>query len=232
MRKHLFLLPFFVMSSFVYATTFVPISIKKQIKESDGLIQGEVISVTSEKNGNRIVSKVTLLADKWIGLKPDENFIDIYYPGGKIGETVFDVKGSPKFDVGENVVLFTKKHKEKNWVNNLGLGKFSLKIMGDKKVLINQIFPGHPEVGQMRIDKFYDLSEWVKKQKFEERYKDKYELNLDKESQALYKRKIRGRSIASIGEKDESQNKLPAIWLVVILGGLGIAVGVIRKKLT
>jgi hypothetical protein len=231
MRNYLYLLSLFTLTSIAHATTFVPISIKNQIKESDGVIQGEVISVTSEKNGNRIVSKVTLLADKWIGLSPSESFIDIYYPGGKIGETVIEIKGSPKFEIGENVVLFTKKHKEKDWVNNLGLGKFSLKNMGEKKVLVNQIFPGHPQVGQMGIKRFYDLSEWVKKKKFKERFKDKYELNLEKESQALYKTKSRGRSIASVSEAEETQNKLPAIWLVVILGALGLIVGVIRKRI-
>lgn len=230
MAKSLFLLLFLASFSNAYSTTFVPISIKKQIKQSDGVVEGEVISVESEQQDSGIVSKVTLLPNKWIGLVPKDSFVEVYFPGGALGENVQEIKGAPKFEIGERVVLFTKRHKERDWVNNLGLGKFSLKTLGKRKVIVNQIFPAHPQVGQMRMDKFYDLSEWVKKEKFKERFKDKYELNLEKEAHVRFKRNSGGRSIASVDETEEVSNKLPASGLVVIFAILGIIFGILRKK--
>jgi hypothetical protein len=83
----------------------------------------------------------------------------------------------------------------------------------------------------MGVKKFYDLSEWVKKEKFSERFKNKYELNMEKEARQRGNSKNKGRRIASAQDSiTNNTNKLPAFWLVVILGVLGISIGVIRNK--
>lgn len=222
----------FLMSFQAIATTFVPISIKKQIKESDGLVKGEVTAIESIIHQGKIATKVTLHADKWIGLDPDEyGFVDLYYPGGQVDDQVVEVGGSPQFDLGEDVILFVKLHKKNYWVNNLGLGKFSIKKIGPKEIIVNQIFPNHPNVGQMRLTKFYELSQWVKKDKFTERFKDKYELNQEKHSRNFHQGKRKGRSIASVTGKEKlEQHKFSAIWLVLILGLLVLLFGFLRKK--
>ncbi len=230
MAKSLILLLSCFFMAMASATTFSPISIKNQIRQSDGVLQGEVITVMSEETPKGIVSKVTVLANKWIGIEPEDNFVDVYYPGGNVGDKIVKVHGSPQFEIGEKIILFTKIQDKKHWVNNLGLGKFSMKVMGERMVMINQIFPGHPQVGQMNVEKFYTLSEWVKKNKFKERYKDKYELNIEKEAQARISNHKKGRSIASIQEQQKSHNRLPTFWLVVLFGALGIVFGVFKNK--
>lgn len=228
MRNFVILTLMALHSSLVFSTTFVPLSIKKQIKHSDGVLQGEVISISSENDGEKIITKVTVLANKWIGLNPEENFLEIYYPGGEIGDRANKVSGSPKFEIGENIIVFTKEQNGRNWINNLGLGKFSMKRVGDQNIMINQIFPGMPQVGQMTVNKFYDLSEWVKKEKFQNRYKDKYEIN--SERQVRVNSRKPGRKIASISNDELAKNKIPAYWLVLIFGFLGVGFSVIRNR--
>lgn len=231
MYKCLFLFAFFLSNIQAYGTVFSPISIKQQIKESDGVLEGEVTAIESVEQNNVIHSKVTVLANRWIGLTPEDNFIDIYFPGGKVGDKVFKIDGAPKFKIGEGVVLFTKIHKGKNWVNNLGLGKYTTKQVGERTLIVNQIFPAHPTVGQMKLEKFYELSEWVKKEKFKERFKDKYEVNYENEMRLKHKLHKRKRSIASIGSVDSPErSQLSSMWLVLLLGGLGAIFGVLRRR--
>ena len=236
--QFLYILLVGLISSHSFATSFVPVSIKNQLKESDGLVHGEVFEIVSIKKDEQIITRVTILADKWIGLEVEENFTEIYYPGGEFENQVSTIGGSPSFQIGETVVLFTKKHKGLNWVHNLGLGKYSVKRIGTRQVIVNQVFPSHPQIGQMNMKKFIGLSEWVKREKFTHRFKDKYELNLEKRVRVKVSKTKSGREIASIkgrspqnrAENKESSNRLPAYWLVLILGALGLIVGVIRKN--
>jgi len=213
------------------ATTFTPISIKNQIKQSDAVLQGQVVSMEAEAIDGVIHTKVTIMADKWINFSPEEGFVDVYFPGGVFGDRVTKVFGSPNFQVGESVIIFTKIQDQKHWINNLGLGKFSMKRMGDHQVMINQIFPSHPEVGQMRVDKFVDLTEWVKNSKFNKRFKNKYEVENDKQVRYLFNKKKRSRSIASLeNDFSETQNKLSDYWLVLTLALLGLFFGIFRNR--
>lgn len=219
----------FISLSSVQATTFSPLTIKTQIKQSDSIVKGRVISEFSEINENgEIVTVVDILADKWIGTEAQSDIIQVYYRGGVVGDKAVLIEGAPEFTVGEKVIVFTKKVHEKNYIVNLGLGKFSLKKLGDEYVLVNQIFPRKPQVGQMRLDKFIDLSQWVKKERFTERYKDKYEIMQEK--QASIKTKVKkGRKIASIGKEENSEPK-SATWLVFLFGLLGAVFIIIKKR--
>ncbi len=230
MRKSLIILVFCLGAMGVHGTLFAPVSIKSQIKEGDGVIKGEVITSEAIEENGQILTRVTLRADRWIGVSPEEgSLVDVYYPGGKVGSRVLKIEGTPEFEIGERVILITKHDKEKYWVQNLGLGKFSIKKLGSKEIIINQIFPGMPNVGQMPLNKFYELSKWVKKEKFKERFKDKYELNIEKE-QKLRNRKIAGRSIASVPDHVREENRIPTYWLVIILAILFPILGFFRKK--
>ena len=179
MRFYLFM-SLVLMSSLTYSTTFRPLTIKQQVSSSDSIIYGEVLSKESiESENNQIVTKVTLRADKWIGsVKSDEmsDLVDVYYPGGVINGREQQIIGAPKLTIGESVVLMVKKGEKINWISNLGLGKFSVKRVGNQKVLFNQIFPNKPDVGQIELKSFYQLVEGIKGEKLLTRYKDKYEI--------------------------------------------------------
>ena len=214
-----------------HSTTFVPITIKKQIQESDSLIEGRVYEMETMELNGKIVTKASVALDRWIGFNTEKNDVEVYFPGGTFGDQKKVVHGAPEFSLGESVVLFLKKDKsEKFWVNNLGLGKFSIKRVGVRRVIVNQIYPGMPEVGQMDFQKFLDLSQWVKKKDFQLRFKDKYEMNHEKTVKHYIKNQ--GRSIASRpNENHETQSEgLPIYWLVLLFGALGVAFRIARNR--
>ena len=230
MTKFIFLF-LSVLSLQAMATTFLPLSIKKQIVESEEIIKGRVELVQSEHMSDGIVSFARIKVDHWLGsLAPETEYIDVYFPGGEIGDEVYKIHGAPSFEIGENVVLFGKRDKCEVWINNLGLGKFSLKSLGTKEVLVNQVFPNNPKVGQITWNKFVNLAEWMKKEKFQERLKDKYELNKDKEARARVTQRDKGRSIASVNQSKVEKNIFSANWLVFLLALLIVVFTIIRKK--
>jgi len=221
-----------LMSYNVFATSFVPVPIKKQIFESTGVVQGEVISSepVEDENG-KILTKIFIRADKWVGVKPSENTLTVYSPGGQIGDRRMEVHGSAKFEFGEQVVLFLKEYQGKYWVQNLALGKYVVKNFGNKKIMINTIFPYHPKVGQMPIANFFKLVERVKSVSVTERFKDKYELNQEKDN---LRRQTINRSIASVNGKrgwnqKAEEEKISTFWLLVILGAIGALFTIYRR---
>ena len=105
MRKHIVLLLIFA-SQAGFATTFKPVSVKVQIKESQGIIEGVVdrIEYLDGEDG-RIETKVVIFTNKWIGVTPqEESYTEVFYPGGRIGDKEYKVQGAPKLNVGENVI--------------------------------------------------------------------------------------------------------------------------------
>ena len=233
MIKYLKILSLALVSSICYSTTFVPLTIKSQVKSSEAIVEGEVISIESERHNEMIVSKVSIRANKWLGLESDTGHFDLYYPGGKLAGEIQRIDGSPQFEIGEKVVVFAKSDQNKVWISNLGLGKFSLKNLGKEKILVNQIFPSYPEVGQIPLKSFYKLVEYVKNDKFKERFKDKYEINYEKEAKLRFLKRnssSSGRAIASIDENDSHTEKFSVGWLVIFLGILGILFRIMKRK--
>lgn len=221
MRNYILLVLFSVMITPVFGTTFIPVPIKKQIVESEGIVKGEVITVNSEEdNSGRIITRLFLRADKWMGIQPESGHIEIFYPGGQIGDKVQMVHGAPKFKEGEKVVLLLKNNNKNYWVQNLALGKFMIKKYGTSDVLINSVFPNHPKVGQIPLENFYDLAQTIKKNKFKERFKDKYEIQTEKYAYQNIGKS--SRSIASVGEVEQVSDKgFSTFWLLALLGIFG-----------
>lgn len=228
----LLILHLILMTSFAYSTVFVPVPIKKQLRESTGVVQGEVINFESlEEDNGKIITKVFLRADKWIGLEADHGFLEVYLPGGQIGDQILKVEGAPKFEIGEKVVLLLKNYKGKNWVQNLALGKYMVRKYGSTEIMINSVFPEHPEVGQMTLNSFYDLVYNVKSAKLNERFRDKYEIQAERSSFEL-KNERQARDIASIKteEEKETDNKASTLWVLFFFGLLGLMLRFVRKK--
>lgn len=217
-----------IVNSVCYATTFVPISIKQQVMESESIVKGVVVSETYEEHPTfGVVTGVKIKADRHLGFETGVGEdIQVFYPGGKLAGQGVLIPGSPKFKAGEKVVVFLKNQHAKSWVNNLGVGKFSIKNIGTEEIIVNQIFPEHPEAGHMPLKRFYSLVEKIKKQPFKERLKDRFEV--EQEKLVLHKRQAR--SPASFTKPKEANDKIPAYWLVIILGFLGVAISTMRNK--
>ena len=222
---------FSLFNSLVFATTFAPLSIKKQIIQSDGIVVGEVINVSSYNNEKgQIVSSAFIKVDKWMGSPVKNNHIEVNFPGGKVGGKAYKVFGAPKFVNGEKVVIFTRNVENQSFVNNLGLGKFSIKNLGKTQIMVNQIFPNLPEVGQMNFNSFVKLTESLKQKRFNERFKNKYERNIEKQTM-INSKSSPSRKIASINKKTKKdKNELADYWLVILLGLISVGYSLIRRK--
>lgn len=229
MRRLLLLPSFWILSySLIYATSFSPVTIKTQIQQSDSIIHGKVSSIEYQDVDDIKATKVELILDHWLGDDFPEQSAEVYFPGADD----FIVQGSPKLNEGERVVLFLTKVDGRFWISNLGLGKFSIKRAGNKKVLVNQIFPQIPEVGQIELDNFIRLVKRLKKKKFHRRFKDKYEISLEKNMKKQDKEA--SRSIASYSQDENSENKEKSnvIWLIILLAALSFTARTLRSKMS
>lgn len=206
----------------VRATVFSPVPIKRQIKESTGFVKGQVLSLSVEDHQELgKVTRVFLRADAWNGEEVKNNHIEIFYPGGEAGPESVRVHGAPKFTPGEKVVVFYNEREKKNWVSNLGLGKFSIKKLGQVEFMVNDIFPRMPNVGQMPLRGFFQLATDISEAPLKKRFKNKYERNAQRSKRSRRSLK-RGRLPASASPSDA---KRPSpLWLVLLLGAGGIFV--------
>lgn len=221
-----------VISFVAHSTVFRPLSIKKHLQESSGVIQGEVTSISSELDeNNKIVTRVNIKAEKWIGDYYIENEeVSVFYPGGQVGSQGRFIDGSPKFSLGENVVLLTKSADDYQWVSNLGLGKYSVKRIGEEKIIVNQIFPTEPKMGQIKLNDFYEIAKEIKGSKFQYRFKEKYEVYHKPEMENPIAQKTFGRKIASVESLNQKSSSIDPYWLVILLAVLGIGIGVLRIR--
>jgi len=185
------------------------------------MVEGEVLFSRVELlENNEIVTVTTLELNKWRGIKGKKT-IEVYTPGGTLGEETLLVEGSPNFKEGEKIFLFLKEFNSHYWVSNLSLGTYRFKNLGSHKMLVNSVFPYHPEIGQILPQKLYSLAERVKNVKFEKKPRDKYQIM--RESLKTTKKNSM-RKIAST-DNEEVENKVGGhtniYWLLAILTLIG-----------
>ncbi|WP_438482314.1 hypothetical protein [Oleiharenicola lentus] len=99
------------LSPTVHATSVQPPEFDSLVTQADYVVRGVVKSVTSdwrEENGHRFIgTKVEVEVLEVIrGTPPTPLILDIV--GGKVGETELVVTGSPRFNVGDEDILFLK----------------------------------------------------------------------------------------------------------------------------
>ena len=229
MRWIFFCLTFVI--SGTYGTTFSPVSLKTQLEQSDAIVKGVVNSQSHEEHPVfGIMTKVEIIPEQYFGVVSGEDSIYVYYPGGKSDSHNIQIAGSPVLTVGEKVVVLLNEQDERLWISNLGLGKYSVKRIGNKEIMVNQIFPEHPEFGHVSVKRFTRLAEWIKKAKFVEASKSRLDYQYEMERMKK-KNKTEGRSIASAGEsREQSEGKLHIIWLVILLGGLGALFQILKNR--
>lgn len=220
---------FLLITSQVFATSFIPISIKEQIRESDAIVYGQVVSKKVVTHPDiKIATEVILKVEKWIDLVPEDSLISVYYPGGTLDGKSVVIDGSPEFELNEKVVLFLgKDEQDKFWVRNLGLGKYTEKKLGTSSILVNQIFPNHPKIGQVPFSIFIEMAQRLKDKRFVERLKDKYENSI------LANKKVNSRKIASVKttSKNSTEHWIKVAWLLIILSSLFLASFWLRRRL-
>ncbi len=227
----------------VYATVFKPQPIEQQIRESDGVFLGHFLKKkTIELEDGSLATQMVFKINQEYGLQSDFYGMDevlIHYPGGSLADRHVKIEGVPSFTSGEKVVLFIKSIDNRYWGMNLGFGTFKVINYGKENVLVNYIFPNHPEVGQVKFQKFETALKSIKGVGLKLVQNIQYPSNSDKAFQ--FNRSPasnslpegQNRSIASkIDQSDNQsdQSKINILWLVLVMGLAGGFFRMTRKK--
>lgn len=223
---------FILFCDVAFCTMFKPVLVEHQIEESSAIIIGSLIGQSFEKDElGMIVTKntfkISLASGLTHGFLSENSQIDIYTPGGVLAGLVYHVEGAPTFKLDEEVAVFTKKINEKYWIQNLALGKYSIRKIGETKILISEIFPSNPQMGQIEIRDFYRLVKnhktsflTVQNNQVNTLNHDIWSENLTKPSEIADRNhgEKRNRVPASLYNRNEVEGKerMPIVWLIFI----------------
>lgn len=221
------------LSASVHATTFSLQPIEQQIAESDGLFQGNYLkSKTVELENGTLATQMIFKMSKEVGLQSDFFGMDeviVHYPGGKLKGKHVKIEGVPEFVSGEKVILFIRSIDNRYWGMNLGFGSFKVINYGNETVMINYIFPFHPQVGQVSLEHFEKLVKKIKGSSLKVVQSMQY-LTAPDESQAkrlpASEAERQNRTVATKSEQLDNQEDQPSfnvLWLIIalaIFGGL------------
>ena len=116
------------------ATTVVKMDLAALVKTSDSIVQGVVTNVETKWDAGRRMAFTETTIDISDRLKGDRSQeVTIRHEGGKIGSMTIDVSGTPKFRVGDDVIVFLKSMPDGTfYVVGLDQGKYA--VSGDAAV--------------------------------------------------------------------------------------------------
>ena len=222
-----------LLSTNLWATTFKPVGLEEQLKESDGILIGHYLkSKTVKLDSGVIATQMIFKMNKEWGLQSDLFGIDeiiVHFPGGSLGDTHSMVQGVPSFIIGEKVALLTKSVDNRLWGLNLGLGSFKVINYGNETMLINSLFPEDPKLGQVKLSEFEQKVREVKGSNLKAVVMTHFDSSRSPASVLEGKK----RSIASKFEHEENKEAKPVLsvyWLVVLLGIAGALSRVMAKR--
>ncbi len=227
MLKYLWLCVF---SFSLGATTFKVQPIEQQIRESDGVFQGNFLrSKGIELENGSIATQMIFKMTKETGLQSDLFGMDeiiVHFPGGRVKDRIVKVDGVPEFIPGEKVVLFIRNVNNRYWGMNMGFGTFKVVNYGKQTILVNSVFPHHPQVGQVALEYFEKAVKDIKGSSLKVVHSEIYPTNPDQSqlrAPASNTEEGQNRSVASKSEESENDGSEPLnmLWLIVLLGFSG-----------
>lgn len=100
-----------MISAFAQSDSFI---IKKLSKKADVILTGKVTKKESSWNTakTRIYTKATVQVDELLKGNNSQNYVEIIYPGGEVGDVGELYTHMPKFDKDEEVLVFLKQDKK------------------------------------------------------------------------------------------------------------------------
>lgn len=137
--------------------TFVATSVEQVARTSDAVVRGRVRAVSSRfTRDGRIVTEVELLVESaWKGAP--EATVRLVVPGGRVGSLAQIVDAAPRFEEGEEVVVFLSRRGPAWRVNGHALGKYRVEggearsALGGAQVLPRALEAGERAVGTMGV---------------------------------------------------------------------------------
>lgn len=224
------ILLFFIFTSAI-ASTF-PIPFSRQIKDADVILDGVFISeYRIESNGNyeasfKVIRSIGL---DTVDLQNNYHLKVKYSQDDQVDGEYVD------FQNKERVVLFLKKENSDYSLLNHAQSKYSVVRRGRNWFMISDVFPFHPVIGQVEIDKFLSQAESEKRSKFfiSSNVDEKYLSTTKKFGVSPFKKPGPKRVIASSNyglKESASQNQMSISWMIFILGILSFLSQYISRK--
>jgi len=145
MIKKLFVATLVTVIAFAFSVNAAdnPNSLKQLTDKAESIIIGKVVDQKSEWDSNHSMIYTTVTVNVKDRLKGDGNSKTeiIRVPGGKVGDVGLKVIGAPKFDDGEEALLFLNSSGKGKAKSIIGLNKGKITIQGkftdDGKSLVN-----------------------------------------------------------------------------------------------
>jgi len=239
-------LTLFIGASASWATIFMPISLDRQLEESNGVLWGSYQGKSYKKlPSGQVVSELAFKVVYSSGIQKEEiinpNSFKVIVPGGIWEGMVYQVSGVPSFKLGEESVLLLSKSNFGFRLSNLSLGKYNIQSSENGVYLSSEVFPKHSELGSIRLSKFQE-SLWT-------RFGEGLDQKLVDQEVSVPKTQRARRSIASVMDtepvnKDDIEKREPAselsneesawgisssskigmVWLMVIFSLIGTAI--------
>lgn len=146
----------------VNATTFIPLPIEDQIDATDSVVWATNTGKAYKRlpNGD-VVTEYSFQVNAASGLPEHKvvspNTFKVLTPGGLWQGRYYQVHGVASFKEGEEALIFLKAGDHGWYVNNLAMGKFE--VMKDVEGIWfrNSIFPTHPKLGLIPLEKMNNL---------------------------------------------------------------------------
>ena len=219
-------------STSALATTFIPISLDKQMENASGVLKAKFAGIEYRKvSENEIYTEATFKIIESVGIKQSEivnkNNFKVIYPGGKWQNLDFRVAGSPQFNKNEESVLILKKTSLGYTVKGLGMGKYDIHKNNENTFYSSSVFPGHASLGEISkkkfnealIKRFGSVLKKVRSDKFVN-IPSKTDREVNASSGRFPASITREPSSTALDNHDDNQSANP-VWIVVIFALLG-----------
>lgn len=213
-----------------FAATFLPIEIVERMKNSDAAVFGEYNGQTYKRLSNgQVVTEYSIKVEKFTGLRPNEliskNNYKVIVPGGVWNNEVHKISGTPKFRIGEKIVLMVKKGPYGYTLPDLSMSKFKVVRKNNQLILKSDIFTDTYNVGRISLKEFNGFAEAIYGKELTAYNSDKFiykKIDKDKKS---------GRHIASYSDEvsTNKSNSFSFVWLTLTFALLGFIGSVIAK---
>jgi len=218
-----------ILSSNSSGTIYRPLSIEDQIDSASAVIRGVFSGKAYKKlpSGEIITENYFQILES-AGVAKSEIVNPAHFrvitPGGLFQGINHKVIDGPEFVEGEEVYLLLKKGMYGMWIKDLALGKYN-KVTKDGEIFLKSaVFPNHPELGAISLEKFNILLSG----KFGEKLRA---IHGDKIVTKVGEHKI-GRTPASSYENFDAENEkddgMPYLFLSALLLGM---LGLVAKKI-
>lgn len=211
-----------------FATTFRPTPPERLIYDSHAVIHGVFNGQTYKKlPSGQVVTEGIFTVIKSAGIKHNDvlnkNAFRVMYPGGEWQDVTYKVFGSPKFKLGEEVVLMLRSSKYGYTVNSLLAGKFKVERHRDEGVMLrSSVFPNHEKYGVISYEDFNEIVKDKFGEQLHEIFSDRYVNRVTKKKVVDSQITVRsrdGREPASTEHEPEGVST--TIWLAIIFGVMG-----------